>query len=76
MATPRCFDRGPEPDVCLLPPGHFGFHKSNHHVWPNAADAPETWAETGRRLQREPMPWLSLKEVEYAMAARATLEEG
>jgi len=35
-------------------------------VWPNAAESKEKWAAVGRRLMAgEPMPHLSLREIEF-----------
>lgn len=36
---PRCGTSGPGPDRCLMGPGHEGWHKSNHHGWPNEAES-------------------------------------
>ena len=57
----KCMDHGPE-----VPEGHDGFHKSHMIVWPNAAESKEKWAAVGRRLMAgEPMPHLSLREIEF-----------
>jgi len=72
----RCGASGPGDDRCLERPLHAGWHKSPMHAWPNERESLEHWAEIGRRLRREPMPWLSLKEMEYAMSALAHQEAG
>jgi hypothetical protein len=71
----RCDDHGPEDQACLLAPRHSGWHKSNFMAWPNLAESREVWAAIGRRLrQGEMMPWLSRKEMDYALDAASRSE--
>lgn len=56
-------------EACGLDVRHVGFHKSNHAAWPNNDD-PTDWASIGSRLLNgEPPTALSLREIEYAIAA-------
>jgi hypothetical protein len=67
---PKCDDRGPGEERCLLDPEHEGFHKSNMMAWPNPAESMERWAAIGRHLLTVgPLPHLSKREIEYALSA-------
>lgn len=65
----RCDDRG----RCELEPGHVGFHKTGHDIWPDSDGA--YWRDIGERLLRgempgtATMPWLSFVEMEHALRA-------
>jgi hypothetical protein len=65
---PRCDVAGPDDARCLLAPLHVGFHKSNHHAWPNQGDDPRYWAEMREQvLTGGPLAPMSYVEIEYAL---------
>jgi hypothetical protein len=66
----RCGIYDPESgESCLLGPAHPGFHKTNHHAWPNERDTLD-WAAIGRDiLLGRTVPFYSARELDYAIEA-------